>query len=111
GCPAHNARPAREVLNRMFSNRLDRSRWHRINWPVRSPHLTPLHFSFLRGTSKEKVYRDVPTTPENMRQRIIAACSTMNDDAYLHETIRQSVRARYREMHRTEGTAHVEHIL
>ena len=34
---------------------------------------------------KENVYRDVPTTAGNMRQRIVAVHSAMNDDVNLFE--------------------------
>ncbi|EFN72314.1 hypothetical protein EAG_00021, partial [Camponotus floridanus] len=50
-----------------------------INWPARSPDLTPLDF-FLWGKLKEEIYKEVPTTQENMRQRIIAACSRITPE-------------------------------
>jgi len=33
---------------------------------------------FLRGTLKNVVYQEVPTTPENMKQGIIEACATIS---------------------------------
>ncbi|CAK9803096.1 hypothetical protein ANTQUA_LOCUS3580 [Anthophora quadrimaculata] len=46
----------------------------------RSPDITPLDF-FLWGTLKEKVYKEVPTTPYDMQQRIIASCALISSDA------------------------------
>jgi hypothetical protein len=38
-----------------------------INWPARSPDLTPLDFFFCGvGTTKERVFRERPSTCENM---------------------------------------------
>ncbi|KOC67873.1 hypothetical protein WH47_12203 [Habropoda laboriosa] len=37
------------------------------------------HF-FLWGALKEKVYKEPPATPEDMRQRIVDACLTINAD-------------------------------
>lgn len=44
-----------------------------ILWPAWSPDLSPLDF-FLWGHLKENVYKEVPTTPEDMKRRIVAAC-------------------------------------
>jgi len=46
-----------------------------ISWP--SPDITSLDF-FLWGTLKNIVYQEVPTTLENIKQRIIAACATIS---------------------------------
>jgi hypothetical protein len=75
GCAAHNTTVARNVLNRVYPGRWI-GRGGPRTWPASSPDLTPL--DFLWGTLKGIVYQDVPTTPENMRQRIIDGCAAMN---------------------------------
>ncbi|EZA58856.1 hypothetical protein X777_01031 [Ooceraea biroi] len=76
GCPAHNARVARTVLHEMFPERWIRKGGH-ISWPARSPDLNPLDF-FLWGMLKNTVYNDVPTTQENMRERIFCVNGVLN---------------------------------
>jgi hypothetical protein len=76
GCPAHNAIVAHSVLNTVYPGRWI-GRGGPRTWPALSPDLTPL--DFLMGNSiKDIVYQDVPTTPENMGQRIIGGCAAMN---------------------------------
>lgn len=72
GAPAHQALPVRRFLNATYPNR-----WIGIGspiheFPARSPDLTKLDF-FLWGAVKEKVYSQRPTTPEDMKERIVAA--------------------------------------
>ncbi|KZC05857.1 hypothetical protein WN55_06854 [Dufourea novaeangliae] len=45
-----------------------------IAWTACSPDLTPLDY-FLWGTLKNKVYRELGTTAEDLRERIISACT------------------------------------
>jgi len=49
------------------------SRTH--EWPPRSLDLNPLNFYFW-GYIKQKVYAEVPTTAENMKNRIRETCTT-----------------------------------
>ncbi|KOC61193.1 hypothetical protein WH47_07092, partial [Habropoda laboriosa] len=46
------------------------------SWQPRSPDQFSLDY-FLRGTLKNKVYRETPTTEENMQERICEACATL----------------------------------
>ncbi|EZA58543.1 hypothetical protein X777_14705, partial [Ooceraea biroi] len=64
GCPAHYAQQAQRVLQRQFPNRWI-GRGGDVVWPARSPDLTPLDY-FLWGTVKNDVYRELPTTVEDM---------------------------------------------
>ncbi|KZC08938.1 hypothetical protein WN55_00288 [Dufourea novaeangliae] len=73
GCPAHYARRVRDALNELYPNKWI-GRGGLVSWPLCSPDLTPLDY-FLWGVLKNAVYQEVPTTPENMKQRIIAACA------------------------------------
>ncbi|EZA47264.1 hypothetical protein X777_16427, partial [Ooceraea biroi] len=67
---------ARNILNESFPDRWT-GRGGRISWPARSPDLTPLDF-FLWGHLKNEVYRDIPTTPEDMRERIQRELVSLN---------------------------------
>lgn len=64
GCPAHYSLVARETLDRKFSDRWI-GRAGPVNWPARSPDLTSPDF-FLWGYLKDKVYKQIPTTREDM---------------------------------------------
>lgn len=78
GCPAHNDLRARRLLNRKFPGRWI-GRGGPVRWPARSPDLTPMDF-FLWGAVKDAVYQHAPTTPEDMKQRIIAACTAIKEE-------------------------------
>ena len=71
GAPAHNSRIVREFLDETFPDSCI-GRGGTVRWPPRSPNLTPLDF-FLWGHIKGEVYRTVPPTVEDMRERIRAA--------------------------------------
>lgn len=73
GCLVYYSVAAREVLNRAYSNRWI-GRGGTINWPTRSPGLTSPDF-FLWGYLKDTVYRETPTSCENMIERIKNACT------------------------------------
>jgi hypothetical protein len=76
GAPVHRIRNCINILNHQFPRA-----WiglgGLIAWPARSPDLTPLDF-FLWGKIKNVVYATAPTTQEDMRQRIIDACVSIN---------------------------------
>ncbi|EZA54505.1 hypothetical protein X777_05484, partial [Ooceraea biroi] len=78
GCPAYFSLVARNKLNEKFANRWI-GRGGPVGWPARSPDLTPLDF-FLWETLKDMVYKEEPTTPQIMRQRIIEACASITLD-------------------------------
>lgn len=68
GAPPHYARPVREFLQHNFPNRWIGRRGP-IEWPARSPDLTPLDF-FLWGYLKSKVYFNRPENVEALKERI-----------------------------------------
>jgi len=76
GCPAHYGCRVIATLNEIFPNRRI-GRGEPISWATRSPDITPLDF-FLWGILKNIIYQEMPTTPENMKQQIIAACATIS---------------------------------
>ncbi|KZC05864.1 hypothetical protein WN55_06861 [Dufourea novaeangliae] len=78
GCPAHYARRVSYARNELYPNKWI-GRGGLVSWPPHSPNLTPLDF-FLWGALKDAAYQEVPITPENMKQRIIAACARISSE-------------------------------
>ncbi|KYN03855.1 hypothetical protein ALC62_05283, partial [Cyphomyrmex costatus] len=67
---------ARHQLNRIFPGRwIGKHGPH--NWPPRSPDLTILDY-YLWGTIKDLVYRERPTTAEDMKNRIRQAIQSLD---------------------------------
>ena len=71
GAPAHRLGLVRDTLQGHFPNRFV-GIGHEIEWPPRSPDLTPCDF-FLWGYVKSKVYTSPPGTLDELRNRITAA--------------------------------------
>jgi hypothetical protein len=78
GAPAHYASDVRDWLEDNFPGRWI-GRRGAIDWPARSPDLSPADF-FLWGHLKEVVYRSNPRNLSNLKQSIISAFSTVDDD-------------------------------
>ena len=72
GAPAHYSLIVREWLDQKFPGRWIGRRGP-IEWPARSPDLTPPDF-FLWGYLKNIVYKDRPSTLDELRDRIEQAC-------------------------------------
>ena len=106
GCPAHSARRATACVENTFPNRWI-GRGGPVKWPARSPDFSPLDF-FLWGKLKDIVYRDVPTTPEDMQHRITAACRDIPYEM-LH-SVQRSLRGRLVACIAADGH-HFEHTL
>ncbi|CAK9816208.1 hypothetical protein ANTPLA_LOCUS8920 [Anthophora plagiata] len=107
GCPAHYARRVRDTLNELHPNRwIGRGRL--ISWPARSPDLTPLELLVRLYSIKSVVYQEIPTTPENMKQRIITACARISA-----ETIKRARDAAIRRLQFCidANGHHIEHLL
>lgn len=68
GAPPHFARTVRNYLNEVFPNRWI-GRRGAIEWPARSPDLTPLDY-FLWGYLKSKVYFNRPNNIADLKVRI-----------------------------------------
>lgn len=72
GAPPHYSQNVRNYLNTNFPGRWI-GRRGAIEWPPRSPDLSPLDF-FLWGHIKNKVYSTPPASLEDLRRRIIDVC-------------------------------------
>lgn len=75
GAPAHFALRVRRVLDENFPHRWI-GRRGTIEWPPRSPDLTPLDY-FLWGYLKERVYKIRPVNIEDLKQRITNEMNTI----------------------------------
>lgn len=106
GCPAHYSGSVRQVLDSDYNGRWI-GRGGPVPQPARSLDLTPLDF-FLWGYLKEKVYQDIPTTTENMSERIRNACENITQEMIL--TCHQSSLNRIEKCIEVEGH-NFEHLL
>lgn len=69
GTPAHFALNVRNFLNETFVGQwIDRR--GAIEWPPRSPYLSPLDF-FYWGYLKSKIYETKPTSVDDLKERIL----------------------------------------
>ena len=84
GATCHTARETMDLLKEKFEDRII-SRRAGVNWPARSCDLTPLDF-FLWGFVKSKVYRNNPTTIQELKNNIIEQISTI-DNSLLNNVI------------------------
>ena len=69
GAPCHTARLPMSLLKNQFPQKII-SKFGDVEWPARSPDLSPLDF-YLWGYLKNKVYRNKPTTLHDLKQNII----------------------------------------
>lgn len=106
GCPAHFAYAVRDILNRLFPNKWI-GRGGPVPWPPRSPDLTAPDF-FLWGMLKEKCYADIPTTPDDMKQRIRNACANISRKTL--RDVQEAFKRRIRKCLEVNGH-HFEHML
>ncbi|GAB1865891.1 DUF4817 domain-containing protein [Camponotus japonicus] len=80
GAPPHYGIIVRQYLNEVFQDRWIGRRGH-IEWPPRSPNLTPLDF-FLWDYWKSKVYATKPRDLDDLRGRIIRALELIPLETY-----------------------------
>lgn len=106
GAPPHHARDVTEWLNNMFGQKWI-GRAGPVRWPARSPDLSPLDY-FLWGHVKSIVYREPPTTADNMKERIRATFRTITPE--MLNRVRASFITRIDKC-LNNGGQHFEHIL
>lgn len=106
GAPAHNSRAIREYLDEKFPDSWI-GRGGPARWPPRSPDLTPLDF-FLWGYIKNEVYRTVPTTAEDMRERIRTAFRDVSQEVL--RAVSRACESKLRLCLQREGR-HFEHLV
>ena len=77
GAPAHFALDVREYLNNVFPNRWI-GRGGPVQWPPRSPDLTPMDF-FIWGKMKCLVYETPIDTPEELVALVAEAAAIIRE--------------------------------
>ena len=100
GCPAHYRLTVREYLDQNFPNRWI-GRGGPIQWPARSPDLTPLDFH-VWGWMKELVYDREIQTRDELIQRIEEAAVTLRQ-TFSTRITRAQIRKRARACIRRRG--------
>ena len=78
GAPCHQRRIVTDRIEELFGNQVVALN-HGIEWPPRSPDLTPCDF-FLWGYLKARVYRTPPRDLFELRQRIIDEFELLRND-------------------------------
>ena len=77
GCPAHSTRQVMDVLRNTFRNNIICNNGP-IDWPARSPDITPPDF-YLWGYVKNEVYEiSPPETREELEDRVRNVFATVN---------------------------------
>lgn len=106
GATSHTSRVALEALRELFLNRLI-SRRGDINWPPRSPDLTPPDF-FLWGYLKHRVYMNPPTTLRQLKARIREEIAAIGQD--MCQRVFTQLRSRLEECQRRDGR-HLDDVI
>ncbi|XP_025264144.1 uncharacterized protein LOC112637804 [Camponotus floridanus] len=78
GAPPHYGRNVRNYLDVVFNDRWIGRRGY-IEWPARSPDLSPLDY-FLWGYLKDRMYKNKPQNLQELRQRILDECAIILAD-------------------------------
>lgn len=107
GAPPHYGQRVREYLDDTFAQWMGRR--GTIEWPARSPDLTPCDFS-LWGIIKDHVYAGKPRDVEHLKLLIEQEFTSFNGDIELCKSICRSVANRCQMCVSTEG-AQFEHLL
>ena len=105
--PPHYALKVRDYLNEVFPQRWFGRRGS-IEWPPRSPDLTPMGF-FFEGIVKNKVYEKNPKTLNELKDYIHDASKDFDEDRDLCRTVCQSVLDSCEECYNVGG-GHFEHL-
>ena len=105
GAPAHRPLIVRERLHELFGDHIVALN-HDIEWPARSPDLTPCDF-FLWGYLKSKVYVTPPENMNQLRYRITEEVNQLKDDPGLIRRVVKTMRSRAQLCLRRNG-GHVE---
>jgi hypothetical protein len=99
GAPPHFSRVVREFLDDEFPRRWIGRRGF-VEWPPRSPDMTPLDF-FLWGHLKSEVYEPPPENLNVLRQRILDECRKITPNTF--RKVRQCFEARLYYCQEVEG--------
>lgn len=79
GAPPHFALQVRQLLDTTFPEKWIGRRGH-IEWPARSPDLSPLDY-FFWGVLKDKVYSTKPENIDQLKERILEEASRVTEES------------------------------
>lgn len=105
GAPCHRTIPVRNLLNDVFNTRIIAVN-HEVEWPPRSPDLTPCDF-FLWGYLKSKVYSTPPANAQELREKIFNEAQLLKEDPQVIKRVVGAMRKKLDLCLRRDG-AHVE---
>lgn len=108
GCPSHYDRRVRLFLDSEFPNRWV-GRGGPVNWPARSPDLTPLDF-YLWSELKRLVYTEEARSREELKQRIVDAFDVVRSDTETLRSLKNNLQKRAHLCLEKNGR-HFEHLL
>jgi hypothetical protein len=103
--PVHFCRQVRQILDRRYPNSWI-GQGEPVNWPARSPDLTPLDY-FLWGHLKNYIYREPVNNLEELNDRIHEALTSVTPNMLRMARENLIKRARLR-LHMEDG--HFEHF-
>lgn len=104
--PCHTVAPVREFLNQHFRTWIGKH--GTIDWPARSPDLTPLDY-FLWGTLKDEVYKNRSNNEEDLKIKIREKINRINQTDAVRKAI-DRLEILYTSCIAVEGN-HIEHLL
>lgn len=105
--PPHYANFVRDLFNEQFPNRWIGRRGS-VEWPARSPGLTPMDL-FFWGVVNDSVFEKKPTTVNEMMNLVREACDAIDTDKELCRRVCRSVESRLQQCADKEGD-HFEHL-
>jgi len=109
GAPAHFGINVRTHLNNAYPGRWI-GRGGPVEWPARSPDLTPVDFFFLRGYIKSLVYETPVDSEEELIARVVAAFDVVRNDPGIFARVRESFLRRCNICIERQGR-HIENLL
>lgn len=101
----HTSRESLKNIKKTFKNRVI----SKDLWPPRSPDLTPLDY-FLFGYLKNKIFKNLPHTMDDLKQSIVEVISNINMDKSMLEKIFRNMIKRV-DLCKKESGKHFEHLL
>jgi transposase len=107
GAPCHRSNVVKQLLTDVFNNRIIALN-HVIEWPPRSPDLTPCDF-FLWGHLKSKVYSTPPANLEDLRERITYEVNLLKENPELVKKVMRAMRKKI-ELCAARNGGHVEGV-
>lgn len=112
GAMPHRTREVFEVLDEHFHGRVlaldyEARYGSGMDWPPYSPDLNPCDY-FLWGCLKDKVYRNAPTTLEDLKDKITAQVAAITTTQL--ESVIQNFKKRLEKIQKEDGR-HIENFL